>query len=81
MLYIEPKEHKRIILTDTISGNGTIIVMLYRHGHLCLGFSAPESVKIKHVVSNNQTPPSSMQDSTRLHSQEKEQYHNGKETF
>ena len=55
MLYIEPKEHKRIILTDTHSGNCTIIALEYHRGHLSLGFSAPDAVKIKHLVSDKMT--------------------------
>ena len=73
MLYIEPKEHKRIILTDAHSGNCTIIVLQYRHGHLSLGFSAPDAVKIEHVVSNTQLKGSPK---TRT----EERYSNGKET-
>ena len=69
MLYIEPKEHKRIILTDTHSGNCTIIALEYHRGHLSLGFSAPDAVRIKHIVSNTQ-----LKDSPKTGTKEK--YHN-----
>ena len=53
MLYIEPEKHKRIILTDAISGNCTIIKTFWRQGKLHLGFSAPDTVKIKHLIAGN----------------------------
>ena len=63
MLYVEPRKYQRIVLTDTKSGNCTVITTLHRHGRLTLGFSAPMAVKIEHI---KPTTP-------------KEQYCNGKE--
>ena len=71
MLYIEPKLHKRIVLTDTENGKYSIITTFWRNGRLVFGISAPASINIKHIE-----PPENGIDHNSL---KREDQYNGKE--
>lgn len=58
MLYIEPRLHKRIVLTDTDTGKYITITTIRRRDRLVFGISAPLSIDIKHIEPTDNHPVS-----------------------